>query len=351
MNHREYDASALLALPKIKEGSTPEQGLKTWSRPFLIDEVRRRGVDVAVVRGAASLDVESGQAFDVARPQYDNEGVVTLHNLGAVGLSSFNMMRSIVRPVEVDGILPVLNPTAIRRMARDKYTMANDLYVPAGAYDRQLGIYDPTQETADIDAVLDTISGDFVVAKPNGGLRSIGVLVGEKAEVARRMQSVEVPYIVEEKLDFSAPLPEIRGLDESEQRRLDEANAAGVNKEVRLYYFGDGSWDGVARVARPGEVDFRDDKWLQIDLDSVPSELVQKGNDIIARIREKIGTDEVNVALDWVYASSASQPEPRWQIMELNAAEPQLVQLTDHEDVGRRQHRKLATQIARIAVN
>jgi len=59
----------------------------------------------------------------------------------------------------------------------------------------------------------------------------------------------------------------------------------------------------------------------------------------------------VNIAFDWAYASSASNPEPHWQIMEMNAGEAQLVTLTEDHDTGSRHHIKLATQIARIAVS
>jgi hypothetical protein len=347
----EYESTALLALPSIKEGVSEDVGLLAWSRPFLIEQIRAQGVDVHVSRGIGALDNTGRKAKDVVRPAYDPEGNVTMHRLGTTGLDEYGVVRNILRPVEIDNITNVLNPTSIRLMARNKFEMANELYVPEGVYGREFRLFDPQSSGEAIEDILQSLPGEAIVAKPNGGKKSIGVYVGDKREVAEFLKGISTPYIIEEKLDFSTPMPGVRGLDQDEQARLDEANKTGVNKELRMFYFGNGVWDGVGRIARADETDFRDDKWLQIASDSIPHELVEKGNDIISKIQEKIGTDEIHVAFDWVYASSASRPMPRWQMMELNAAEPQLVQLRQHMDVGQRQHYKLATQIVRIAVS
>jgi hypothetical protein len=346
----EYSAKALLALPSVKEGMTEEQGLLAWSRPFLIAEIRGHGVDVDVTRGAGALDADGNRALDVVRPSFGPLDEVTIQRLGNIGFTEYGVVRSIVRPVDIKDV-PVLNPNDIRAMARNKFEMANDILIPAKTYGRHAAFFDPHGGVENIKDVLDAFPGDLVVAKPNGGMRSKGVHVGTKYEVARRLEGVTVPYVIEEKLDLAHPMPGVKGLDEGEQLRLDKANESGVNKELRVYYFGNGIWDGVGRIAKPGETDFRDDKWLQVDLDSIPPELITRGNDIINRIWGKIGTDEINIAIDWVFASSASEPAASWRIMELNAAEPQLVQVNQHEVVGKRQHRKLAVQIARIAVN
>lgn len=348
---RNYDATALLALPGVKPGSTPEAGFLSWTRPYLVREVRNLGVDVAAVRGADSLDTKHDMAYGVVSPEYLDKNSVVLKQLGNIALSEFGVLRNIVKSARVEHAVPQLNPHDLRILGRDKYGVAADFLNPADAFHRVAALVRPGLEPRELQEVVASIPGEIAVAKPNGGMRSEGIIVGPKSEVIEQLRDKEIDYIVEEKLDFSAVLPSVKAIDESEQRRLDAANELGVNKELRLYYFGKGVWDAVARVAQPGAVDFRDDKWLHIDLDTIPEELFKKGDDIIDRLRERVGTDEINIALDWVFASTVSHPEASWQVMEINVAEPQLVQLSEHYDVGSRQHTKLANQIARIALN
>ena len=344
---KSFDRIALLALPKIAAGASPEKGLLSWSRPYLIEQVRKSGVDVVVTRGLGSLDAEGGLAKSVSRPEYAGSQV-KLHQLGDVALCSLDVMRTIVKSVDVDHLVPVLNPTALRTHARNKNQAAADLLRPAGAYDRQFTLVNP--EVMSLEQ-LDSLPGTQFVAKPNVGRMSNKVKVGDRQAIAEYVATQEDPFLVEEKLDFTAPFPGIKGLDEAQQARLDEANRDGVNKELRMYYFGNDTWDSVVRVAKPGETDFQNDNWLYIDQDSIPDEVYLKSAAVIEEVRKRIGTDEVNVALDYVFASSASEPEPHWEVMELNVAEPQLIQEHEHMAISRRQHTKLATQIARIAVS
>jgi hypothetical protein len=60
------------------------------------------------------------------------------------------------------------------------------------------------------------------------------------------------------------------------------------------------------------------------------------------------GVDEIHAATDSVYASSRSHPDPRWLLMEINAAEPQLVFESQQPDVSRTQTGMLADQLIRI---
>lgn len=348
----EFERTALLALPAIKQGSTPEAGLNSWSRPFLINTIRSHGVDVVVSRGAAALDVQKAEVRDVVRPEYSGEKAAALVSLGTVGLWDVDVVRSIVRPVQVDTSTPFLNPNEIRTLARNKFEVAKTVLRPAGVYHRESVVLHDSAIPNEISDRVSSLTGDFVVAKPVNGQRSRGVLVGNKPEIATALLSAEdATYMVEEKLDFSHAFPQLRAINESEQHRLDTANDMGVNKELRMYYFGNGEWDTVGRVAQVGETDFSNDKWLYLDLDSIPDSVREGGAEVVSRLKSIIGNDEFNIALDWVYASSASQPEATWQVMELNAAEPQLVQISQNPEVGRRQHEKLAGQISRIALS
>ena len=73
------------------------------------------------------------------------------------------------------------------------------------------------------------------------------------------------------------------------------------------------------------------------------------GAAILSTIDREVGTDDVNIAIDFVYTATDTEPDAKWRVMEVNAAEPQLVNRTQHETLGRAQHDLLARQIARIA--
>lgn len=348
MSEQHYDSRALVALPKVAAGSTPEKGLLSWERPYLFERVRSHGTDVAVVRGAGSLDTDEAVARNVLRPEY-GAGFqdVRIQQLGDAALSHFGMLRTIVAPVEADHVLPTLNPTSLRRLARDKFRAGAVLLKPAGMYER--GAAHMT-EVSNLDDVLDSLDGRSFVAKPNNGQRSQGVAVGDKQAIRDFLSDIDAKnYLIEQKLDFSPPLPGLRGETDEDQARLERANRDGVNKEVRLYSFGPDAWSVVGRVARPGEADFRDDTWLFLDQDSVPAELFTAGAAILSTIDREVGTDDVNIAIDFVYTATDTDPDAKWRVMEVNAAEPQLVNRTQHETIGRAQHDLLARQIARIA--
>jgi len=347
MSIETYDATALLALPQIKPGSTEEAGLLSWSRPYLIGQIRAEGVDVNVVRGPQALHDECDYAHLVVRPEYspDTPGV-SIARLGSVSLDSYGVVRSITRAVSFEHTINTLNPSELRNMAKNKFKMANDILQPLHVYGRNVVHALPFEALQ-----LDALKGDTVVAKPNNGRLSRGIEIGTKSTIQDTLRHIETPYIVEETLDFSLPLPSVKGINETEQARLDEANRTGVNKEIRMFFFGNDVWDVTGRIAKPGEADFRDDKWLYIDPETVPAVLLDKSREVVGRLKDVLGTDEFNIAIDWVYATSASEPEPSWRVMEVNAAEPQLVQLHQNDEIGKRQHDKLANQIVRIAVS
>lgn len=348
----EFTKTALLALPGRKAASAEEAGLLSWSRPFLINEIRKHGVDVVVARGIGSLSETDGEAHNVIRPDYSTDGQdVVIHRMGSIGLNEFGVIRNIVRPMIVDTDTPFLNPNNIRQLARDKFAISEHVLQESGVYNRRLVQLENGKSPLEIAETLSTVPGDIVVAKPIGGQRSRGVFVDTKEHLSKSLNAIEEPYLVEEKLDFSMPFPGIRAINETEQARLNYANSNGVNKELRMYYFGNGDWDSVGRIARPGETNFLSDEWLYIDHESIPGTVIDGAERVIRKLCQITGTDEFNIALDWVYASSTSQFEPSWQVMEVNAAEPQLVQLHEHEDVGRRHHQKMAIQIARIALS
>ena len=348
LEHIDYDATALLALPKIAAGSTVERGLLSWSRPFLINSIRDKGVDVDVTRGITSLRDKEGVATNVQRPRYDDLGV-DLDSKGEVALSEYGVLRNILANTALDTYVPMLNPTPVRSLIRNKYDTIEKILRPVGALDRQVQLFDSSIAATE---AIAAINGGTLVAKPNTGSRSQGVVVGDRQTVESHLTTMDVPYLVEEKIDFTHAFPrELRGYDENEQRRLDEANRTGVNKELRMFYFGQNQWESVARVARPGETNFSDDKWLYIDDTTVPEEVRTISERVVQKLEDETGFNEMNIAVDFVYGTTDSNSEPHWQVMEVNGAEPQLVQLAQHLEIGRKQHSQLANQIARIALN
>lgn len=350
IEHKNYDARALLALPKVGAGSSVEKGLLSWSRPFLIDSIRSNGVDVDVTRGITSLKDKEGMATNVQRPQYDDSsGGVELDSKGEVALSEYGVLRNILANTALDNYVTMLNPTPVRSLIRNKYDTIEKVLRPVGALDRQVQLFDASTAATE---VIAAINGNTVVAKPNTGARSQGVMVGDRRAIESHLAVMDVPYLLEEKIDFTHAFPsELRGYDDNEQRRLDEANRTGVNKELRMFYFGDNQWESVARVARPGETNFTDDKWLFIDDTTVPEEVRSISESVVRKLEDETGFSEMNIAVDFVYGTTDSNQEPHWQVMEVNGAEPQLVQLAQHPEIGRAQHVKLANQIARIALN
>ena len=350
IEHKNYDARALLALPKVAASSSLEKGLLSWSRPFLIDSIRSNGVDVDVTRGITSLRDIEGVATNVQRPRYDHSSNgVEIEPKGEVALNEYGVLRNILANTALDSHVTMLNPTPVRSLIRNKYDTIEKILRPVGALDRQVQLFDSSAAATE---AIAAINGDAIVAKPNIGSRSQGVMVGDRRIIESQLTTMDVPYLVEEKIDFGHAFPsELRGYDENEQRRLDEANRTGVNKELRMFYFGQNQWESVARIARPGETNFTDDKWLYVDDTTVPEEVRTISERVVRKLEDETGFEEMNIAVDFVYGTTDSNSEPHWQVMEVNGAEPQLVQLAQHAEIGRTQHGKLANQIARIALN
>lgn len=350
MNHPEK--KALFVIPSPQDVSNREKGLLSWSRPHLITMVQDEGVDMLVARGADSIDSDESVVKDVIRPEFnDTKDRVAVQSLGDVSLGEFGVVRSIVRPVDANTPVTFLNPNSIRRLARNKYDVAGSILSPAGVYERGVDLINVEDSLDDRRQKIAATPGDMVVLKPNGGMRSRGVFVGSKRDAENFSRTIVEPYIIEEKLNFHHELPVIKGQDPNQQARLDYANEHGVNREIRTFYFGESEdIDVVARVAQVGEQNFLDDKWLFVDQAHVPEEISRGMRSVATLLKDRLGSYDYNIALDWVYASTASNPQPHWSVMELNANEPQLVFPEQDETVGLRQHRKLARQITKLAL-
>jgi hypothetical protein len=344
---REYDATALFTFPKPKHDVAESHGLMIYGRPSLFQDIRENhGVDVHVSRGLDSIVAEADTVNNVVRPEYRRDlSEVSLQRMGDVVLSSYGLIRPNGKPLETDHLVQALNPMNLRKLARDKFEVGQSILEPLGLYRKSLFIPKGISELSADDLAL----ASKLVLKPNGGFASRGIESGTPTEIATILQEEgREDRILEERLDFSLALPSLRGSDEYQQHRLDEANRLGVNKELRLYSYGMRDWQAVARIAEPGELKLRDDEWLYVEEGSVPAEAIQWADRVKDVVDEQIGASDTLLAVDMVYVRSESRPDPHWEVMEVNA-EPFTLRPEVNGTVGLKHRGLLAAQIGRIA--
>ena len=345
--HSEFDATAIITIPKPYNGAREEVGLLIYNRPDLFGLIRdSEGVDVHVSRGVDSINPKSGIVSDVVRPAYSSRNrTVELEPIGRQALSGYGVARSYGPPIDTDRHVENLNPMNLRVLARDKYEVANTMLKPLGLY-RENVLITPEQSGV-------TTEGDIAVArslilKPNGGFASRDIVTGTPAEIYAQLAGITEPKLVEERLSFKLPIPSIKGRDEYEQARLDKANEKGVNKELRLYSYGEAVWYPVVRIAEPGSLRLTGDEWVYIDEDTVPFDAIMAANSVKQAFDAKTGKTDTLLAIDLVYVTSESRPEPHWEVMEVNA-EPYIMRPENNNSVGEKHQRLLAAQIGRTA--
>lgn len=349
-NQELYDATALFHVPK-RATIDPKTGLDltlyNWGRTEIIQAVRSLGVDLHISRGRDAFDVPG--VVDVFEPIIVSNGLTTATPLGSRALSDYGVIRSVAGSLENVTEASLLTHPSIRKIALDKLVTADLL--------QEFGVHEGAHafsSSRDLAEVLTNIYGDKVVLKPRHGSRSKGVIVTNKKDAqsafAGRDYQENVDYILEEKLDFSAPFPaSIKGCDSENQARIERANREGANKELRAMYFGGSTYYYIARAAKAGETDFLADDWVYLDQNTVPDTILGIDERIVRELEQRTGIKEFHVAIDHTFATTSANKDPRWRVMEINGAEPQLVRIDQHESVAREQANLIAGQIARIA--
>jgi len=343
-NTENFDGTALFALPGIWKDKPEEHGLEIRERPELITAVRDRGVDVHVIRGNDALDTERALALGVARPEYDIAGssVNTLHRLGDQMLQGYGVLRTYVKMASTDNLVVTLNPTSLRALGRDKFATARTILQPLDLY-REC-VFVPADETYEAGGVRGSL-----VAKPNCGFASEGLIAGEQHQIAEALKEIDKDYIVEERLIFDKPMPGVRGRDEAEQRKLQDAYDHHANTELRMYSFGVGSdWYPGGRISEKGVLEKKGQEWVIVDDRTVPQEVYELADKVRERVNMETGSQDTIQTVDFVFAGSASQPEHTWQVMEINA-EPYVIRTDVDMETGLRFRNLQADQIARIA--
>ncbi|HMR73109.1 MAG TPA: hypothetical protein PKD68_03825 [Candidatus Saccharibacteria bacterium] len=345
----ESDAAALYHIPKRKTPD-PNTGLDvtlyTWGRTEVIKAVQEEGVALHISRGAGAYDMPG--VVDVLSPILRDGSYTTARPLGIRALDAYGAIRSISGSLAHVTDVSVLTDTRVRSIASDKLATANML----STLDLHEGAQSVRSEAELVEALTRTY-GNNIVLKPRYGSRSEGVIVTNKKNAPdqfRTREKQDAEYVLEEKLDFTTPFPvSLRGIDEANQRRLERANQEGANKELRAVYFGDNQFAYIARAAKEGEVDFRADDWVYIDSDTIPDAILATNERILREVEARSGIREFHIAIDYTFATTDTDKEPKWRVMEINAGEPQLVREDQNRDVAREQAGLLARQIARVA--
>jgi hypothetical protein len=336
---------ALFVFPANKAGIDPEVAYLKEDRGRLIEDVRSLNVDVFTVRGKASFDVANHQVNNLTSPEYGEDfKSVKIRQLGSASLDLFVLMKThIVRLPEVESELPAFNPSVLRDLTSHKSRTIDEVLRPTDTLGREaISVKgDPL--------AINQLPGAKLVLKPETGRQAAGLNIADRLSIANDIASnKDEQYVVEEYLDLSTPMPDVQGDTPEAQAALDAANADGISKELRTFYYGpDERQDGVVRLHAERTAEDAD-QWATIDLDTIPPEVTQGNQRITAKIAEIIGRPDYHCAVDWVYAASASRPDPHWQVMEINSY-PAQVKQAENAPVATRQRQKLAGLIARMA--
>lgn len=328
-----------------------DETLVNWGRPELALALKEQGLDAVFTRGAGALDLESDRAT-ILQPtieKIDGKFVVTVEP-AQISLSAISAFRNTSKPISTDRkTLPELNHPRVRAAAKDK-AVTNEL---AAQWSKKYAVLDTENPTA----TLDLLDSDAVVLKPRAGMRSQGVSIGSKDQIAQVISSeafvTSTAWILEEKLDFSPAVP-VRGRTPKDQELIDVANKRGAPKELRVYTFGrnpDGSLitSYVLRASLGEEAGLGNDEWVFLDPESIPQEVIDASSAIAANFESHTSVKEMHLGIDWVYAREFGKSDPRWINMEVNGSEPQLIYQSDNPEVSKEQVTLLAAQLGRIA--
>jgi hypothetical protein len=295
-----------------------------------------------------SIDPSTGLVSDVVRPAYNMfDTPVVLKRLGEQPLSAYGVARSYGSPMDTDQYVEGLNPMNLRRLARNKHEVAETILKPLGLYRKNTLVMPGNSGSL---SESDIAMSHSLIMKPNGGFASRDIVAGTPAEIYAQLGEITEDKLIEERLGFDLPIPLIRGRDDYEQARLLEANEQKVNKELRLYSYGEDAWYPVARIAQPGSLRLTGDEWVYIDEDSVPDEALIAASRVKQALDKKTGKTDTLIVVDMVYVTSESRPEPHWEVMEVNA-EPYVPRPENNQGVGIQHQQLLAAQIGRIARN
>ncbi len=332
-----------------------DDALAKYNRPEMLIAISDFGMDPVVSRGIDSYDIISGIAA-VLRPtlKRDGHGDWQVHvvpdRIGTASISAFRTTTPLPISEVIDGI-PQLNHRDVKKLANK--SPANRLLARLGL---GKGYVDLANYDNDFGQALLGADFDHLVIKPEDGKQSSNIHIGTKPELLKAINSGEIDttmtWVIEEELDTTGSLPGLRGENDEQQRLLDAANSNNVPKELRIYTFGRQNGvlaeEGVVRAAGKDERKLGNDKWIFVDQESLPDEVLLKTEKIEAIFREESGQPEIHIAVDWVFANVAGKGKI-WVPMEVNGREPEFVRIASNPELAKRLIDKLAAQLYRMS--
>jgi hypothetical protein len=155
-------------------------------------------------------------------------------------------------------------------------------------------------------------------------------------------------HVVQEYVDMTQPFPaDIKGLDDEETAMLERLKDR--KKELRVFAsYGKDSGIQLVPIARMmKEGDEKSDTWVFIKPDYIPDDVIALTTTAFTRLNEKTHADEIFGAMDFMWGSTASQPEPSWRAGEINMWKPAINRRKP--ELGRRVDSALASQLVRMA--
>lgn len=339
--------AAINFLPKHNDDSLAQSG---WS--VVVDELAKSGHQTVISRGIKAYQPEEG-IFDGYGLERQSNGLYAAYKLGegAVGLSEIGVILDRAGPIRKETGIPTLNTRELRRVGADKLLS------------HQVASYDFQHRTNEmpvnggVSDVLHDMPGIEVVLKPRRVLNpSEGVTILEKQEVEQWWAHVsdedkENGWVIQEKLDMKALPGFIKGRDEQENSKIEEARTRGVIMELRLYcHFSDGhqtEFFPVVRIANDASPIMADEKvWAYPDPDSIPAELVERSSTALSRLANNAAVKDVFSAVDWVYADGSKGVQ--WYLMETNVRSPDLPVMNEHRRAAIDMRKGLARHLAHI---
>ncbi|MDL2341700.1 MAG: hypothetical protein QFB87_01305 [Patescibacteria group bacterium] len=266
-----------------------------------------------------------------------------------LGLIVNRLNRSIKSELLAVTELPTLiNENAVRKIAWHKEVAAEQVLAPL-----DLGI--PTAlvtEPEDVDRFLEQYTAPRFILKPRHGNFGAGTHLLSRHRTLKfysQHPDLLAKHVIQPAYNFNRPFPtSIKALNRQTAETFDACNRSGITKELRMYAFL--SPTGVtthpaARAVKPS-ADGKQlhSRWFFVDPESIPNELVTQTERVVQRTAQLTASRAVYAAVDYGYGT-ISGVSPSWQIIELNALSPGMINYKDNQLVADRLQTMFSQQI------
>ncbi len=305
------------------------------------------GHQPVVTRGAGHLDFTTGYVDELWVPTIEDGRVRTTRDMGGAALERFGVIRDLgkkIRPTEAHPV-PLLNGPDVIRINDSKLAMYQLLF------EDMQGLTLPLADARAAEAASEQLKGDLFIVKPDNGAGGRGVRAVDKTELRTILDVIQPDklHVVQEYVDMTRPFPAaIKGLDQEEQERL--KSLENRKKELRVFVFYGANGMQVLPFARMlKQDDEKSDTWAILDPECTPEEVIGYCQTTFDRLSQQTGTPEIYGAEDFIWGSTASQPDPQWLAGEVNLWRPAVPRRKP--EISNRHDQMLAEQLIRIAGN